>query len=43
VSKISSFRARQGLVPLAAALDARPSSDARELARAARHLTTTRV
>jgi hypothetical protein len=43
VSKISSFRARQRLVPLAAALDARPSSDARELARAARHLTTTRA
>ncbi|MBV9141693.1 MAG: hypothetical protein JO115_12375 [Pseudonocardiales bacterium] len=43
VTKISSFRARQRLIPLAAALDARPSTDARELARAARYLTTTRV
>ncbi|MBV9141247.1 MAG: helix-turn-helix transcriptional regulator [Pseudonocardiales bacterium] len=43
VTKIISFRARQRLVPLVAALDARPSTDARELARAARHLTTTRA
>jgi hypothetical protein len=43
VTKLSSQRARQRLTPLAAALDARPSTDAHHLARTARHLTTTRV
>jgi hypothetical protein len=43
VTKLSSQRARQRLTPLAAALDARPSTDAHDLARTARHLTTTRV
>ncbi|MBV9142936.1 MAG: helix-turn-helix transcriptional regulator [Pseudonocardiales bacterium] len=43
VTKLSSQRARQDLTPLAAALDARPSTDARDLARTARHLTTTRA
>jgi hypothetical protein len=43
VTKISSQRARQDLTPLAAALDARPSTDAHDLVRTARHLTTTRA
>jgi transcriptional regulator with XRE-family HTH domain len=43
VTKLSSQRARQRLTPLAAALDARPSTDAHDLARTARHLTTTRA
>jgi transcriptional regulator with XRE-family HTH domain len=41
--KLSSLRIRRRLEPLAAALDARPSSDHRELARRARHVATTRV
>ena len=43
VTKLSSFRARQRLDPLATALEARPSTDHRELARTARHLATTRA
>jgi transcriptional regulator with XRE-family HTH domain len=44
VTKINSVRARQQLEPLAAALEARPSSsDTRQLARMARQLATTHV
>ena len=44
VTKINSVRARQQLEPLAAALEARSSSsDARQLARMARQVATTRV
>jgi hypothetical protein len=43
VMKLSSVRARQHLDPLATALQARPSNDHRQLARMARHLTTTRA
>jgi tetratricopeptide (TPR) repeat protein len=41
--KLSSVRTRRRLQPLAAALDVRPSSDHRDLARTARHVATTRV
>jgi transcriptional regulator with XRE-family HTH domain len=43
VSKLTSIRARQRLEPLVAALHIRPGHDARELARTAHHLATTRV
>ncbi len=43
VSKLSSVRARQRLLPLAAALDARASNDARDMARMIRQLATTRL
>ncbi|MGH3828964.1 MAG: helix-turn-helix domain-containing protein [Pseudonocardiaceae bacterium] len=44
VRTLQSVAARQEwLVPLAAALEARPGSDSRDLARAARHIVTTRV
>jgi transcriptional regulator with XRE-family HTH domain len=42
-TKLSSVRVRRRLEPLATALDARPGSDARDLARTARHVVTTRV
>jgi len=42
-SKLSSMRARQRLVPLADALEARPGSDHRELARMARQVAATRA
>lgn len=41
--KLSSARVRQRLEPLVAALEARPRSDHRDLARTARHVVTTRV
>jgi hypothetical protein len=40
---VRSARARRRLEPLAAALDARPGADARQLARMARQVATTRV
>lgn len=43
VGKLSSVRARKRLEPLADALEARPGSDARELARMARQVATTRT
>ncbi|MGH3933986.1 MAG: hypothetical protein ACRDS1_03210, partial [Pseudonocardiaceae bacterium] len=44
VTKLSSVRARQQyLTPLAVALEARPGSDAEQLARTARQVTTTRA
>lgn len=43
VSKLSSVRARKRLKPLASALEAQRSSDAKELARMARQVATTRV
>ncbi|MGH3797756.1 MAG: helix-turn-helix domain-containing protein [Pseudonocardiaceae bacterium] len=43
VTKLSSVRARRLLEPLAAALAARPGSDAQELARTARQVATTRA
>lgn len=39
VAPLRSVRARQKLVPLVQALESRPSSDAKDLARTARHLT----
>ena len=39
VTKLTSVRARRRLLPLIAALEARPGSDARELARTARQVT----
>jgi transcriptional regulator with XRE-family HTH domain len=41
--KLSSVRTRRRLEPLAAALEARPGSDYRDLARTARYVATTRV
>ena len=41
--KLTSVRARQRLVPLADALEARRGSDAEQLARMARQVTATRV
>jgi hypothetical protein len=43
VSKLSSFRARQRLGPLATALESRPRNDHHELARMARQVATTRA
>jgi hypothetical protein len=43
VSKLSSFRARRRLDPLATALESRPRNDHRELARMARQVATTRA
>jgi len=43
VSTLQSFTARLRLVPLAAALEARPGPDTRELARKARQVATTRA
>ena len=43
VTRISSMHARQRLEPLAAALEARPGSDHRELARMARQVAATRA
>ncbi|MDQ3760573.1 MAG: hypothetical protein M3460_02390 [Actinomycetota bacterium] len=43
VAKLSSIRARQRLEPLLAALEARPRSNARELARMARQVATTQA
>lgn len=43
VTKISSVRARRRLEPLAAALEARPGSDAKELTRMARQVTASRA
>ncbi|MDQ3223888.1 MAG: hypothetical protein M3Q75_10530, partial [Gemmatimonadota bacterium] len=43
VTRISSMHARQRLQPLAAALEARPGSDYRELARMARQVASTRA
>ena len=43
VTKLSSARARQRLDPLVAALQARPSTEHRELARMAHHVATTRI
>jgi len=43
VTRISSMHARQRLEPLAAALEARPGSDYRELARMARQVASTRA
>ncbi len=43
VSRLRSQRARDWLVPLAAALDSRPGSDYRELARMARQVAATRA
>ncbi|MCA1673498.1 MAG: hypothetical protein LC799_15305, partial [Actinobacteria bacterium] len=42
-AKLGSVRARRRLEPLAAALETRPGSDARQLARMARQVATTRV
>ena len=42
-NKISSVRVRRRLVPLDAALEARPNSDAKQLARMARQVATTRA
>jgi hypothetical protein len=41
VTKLSSVRARKGLEPLAVALEARPGSDAKELARITRQVAAT--
>lgn len=38
ITKLTSVRVRKNLVPLAEALEARPGSDARELARMARQV-----
>ncbi|MPZ66255.1 MAG: hypothetical protein GEU83_12310 [Pseudonocardiaceae bacterium] len=43
VAELRSIRARQRLTPLAAALDSRPGSDARELAQHARQIATSRA
>jgi len=43
VTRISSMHARQRLEPLAAALEARPGSDYRELAQMARQVASTRA
>ncbi|MCA1676191.1 MAG: hypothetical protein LC799_29780, partial [Actinobacteria bacterium] len=43
VTKIASVRTRRRLEPLAAELESRPGSDAKELARMARQVATTRV
>ena len=43
VKQLSSVRARKRLLPLAEALDARPGSDTRDLARMARQVATTRA
>ncbi|MEO7194239.1 MAG: hypothetical protein ABIZ05_05360 [Pseudonocardiaceae bacterium] len=43
VTRLSSFRARQRLNPLASALEARPGGDHRQLARMARDVATTRA
>ena len=43
VTKLSSVRARRRVEPLAAALEARPSSDAKDLARTARQVAATRA
>jgi hypothetical protein len=43
VTKLSSVRARRRLEPLVTALEARPGSDHRELARMARQVTATRA
>jgi transcriptional regulator with XRE-family HTH domain len=43
VTKLSSMRARRRLEPLAVALEARPGSDAKDLARLARQVAATRV
>lgn len=43
VTKLSSTRARRRLHPLVAALQTRPSTEHRELARMAHHIATTRV
>ncbi|HVE96152.1 MAG TPA: hypothetical protein VNA67_04125, partial [Pseudonocardiaceae bacterium] len=43
VSKLSSVRARKRLEPLASALETQRGSDAKELARMARRVSTTRV
>ncbi len=43
VDKLSSVSVRRRLEPLAEALDSRPGTDARDLARAARQVATTRV
>jgi transcriptional regulator with XRE-family HTH domain len=43
VSQLTSIRARRRLEPLVAALHTRPGTDARELARTAHHIATTRV
>lgn len=43
VGKLCSVRARRRLHPLAEALDTRPGADARDLARTARQIATTRV
>jgi hypothetical protein len=43
VSKLSSVRSRRRLEPLAAALEARPGSDTKELARMARQVAMTRA
>jgi hypothetical protein len=42
-AKLGSMRARHRLEPLAAALETRPGSDARQLARMARQVAATRV
>jgi len=42
-SKLTSFRVRQRLEPLTAALEARPGGDAKQLARMARRVATTRA
>jgi len=43
VAPLHSVRVRERLIPLAEALEARPGSDHRELARVARQVATTRV
>ncbi|MGH3822225.1 MAG: helix-turn-helix domain-containing protein [Pseudonocardiaceae bacterium] len=43
VTRLTSIRARQRLKPLVTALHTRPGHDARELARTAHHIATTRV
>ncbi|MGQ0779181.1 MAG: hypothetical protein ACT4NY_33000 [Pseudonocardiales bacterium] len=43
VTQLSSVRARRRLEPLIAALETRPGSDHRDLARMARHIATTRT
>lgn len=43
VSTLQSVPARQRLVPLTAALQARPNSDTQELAQMARKITATRI
>ncbi|MDQ4033777.1 MAG: hypothetical protein M3332_16670, partial [Actinomycetota bacterium] len=42
-AKLNSIRARKRLEPLVAALEARPGPDARQLARMARQVATTRA